>query len=129
MEAEIRMATPKQLAYIQRLSETSGTALEKPIGELTTMEASELIADLLQKANSGQSGKESYEGRKAISSPMRKNDFGSGARLGMAFKCVYRNWVSSGENVFKNKKHFIKNVLDTYNLINKIAEKALATAA
>jgi hypothetical protein len=60
---------------------------------------------------------------------IRKNDFSQGARLGMAFKCVYRNWVSSGENIFKNKKAFVKNVLDTYKLINKIAGKALEMAA
>ena len=129
METETKMATPRQLAFIERLNADTGVTSQKPMEGLTVVEASELIAELLQKANPGQSGKESYEGRKSIASPMRKNDFGSAARLGMAFKCVYRNWVTSGENVFKNKKQFIKNVLDTYNLINEIAEKALATAA
>jgi hypothetical protein len=47
----------------------------------------------------------------------------------MAFKCVYRNRETAGVNIFKNKKDFIKNVLDTYRLINEIAEKALETAA
>jgi hypothetical protein len=31
-------------------------------------------------------------------------NFRAGARLGMAFKCVYRNWIASGGNIFKKKK-------------------------
>ena len=125
MEAETRMATARQLAYIERLGADTGATIGKPMGELTMMEASELIADLLQKANVGQNGKEAATGKSPMAVPGRKTDFGSGARLGMAFKCVYRNWVTSGVNILKNKKEFIKNVLDTYRLINEIAEKAL----
>jgi hypothetical protein len=125
MEAETRMATARQLAYIERLGADTGATIAKPNGELTMMEASELIADLLQKANVGQTGKEAANGKSPMAIPGRKTDFGSGARLGMAFKCVYRNWVTAGVNIFKNKKEFIKNVLDTYKLINEIAEKAL----
>jgi hypothetical protein len=55
-------------------------------------------------------------------------NFRAGARLGMAFKCVYRNWITSGGNIFKKKK-LIKNVLETYKLINEIAERALEIAA
>jgi hypothetical protein len=64
-----------------------------------------------------------------IESPTRHIKLTQEARLGMAFKCVYRNWVGSGENIFKNKNAFMKNVLDTYKLINEIAEKALERAA
>jgi len=123
MEAEARMATPKQLAYIERLRTDVGTKIDKPLGELTVSEASELIDELLQKVN-GQIAKSTSEAR-----TVKRTDFGSGARLGMAFKCVYRNWVTSGAQVFKNKKQFIKNVLDTYKLINEIAEKALEAEA
>ena len=119
MEAETRMATARQLAYIESLGAEAGVAIDKPVAELTKVEASELIADLLQKAN----------GKSPMAVPGRKTDFGSGARLGMAFKCVYRNWVTAGVNIFEKKKDFIKNVLDTYRLINEIAEKALETAA
>jgi hypothetical protein len=125
MEAETRMATARQLAYIERLGGEAGVTTGKPITNLTMVEASELIADLLQKANVGQNGKEAANGKSPMAILGRKTDFGSGARLGMAFKCVYRNWVTSGVNIFKNKKDFIKNVLDTYRLINEIAEKAL----
>ena len=125
MEAETRMATARQLAYIERLGADAGATTGKPVAEMTMVEASELIADLLQKANIGQNGKEAATGKSTMAIPGRKTDFGSGARLGMAFKCVYRNWVTGGVNIFKNKKEFIKNVLDTYRLINEIAEKAL----
>ena len=125
MEAETRMATPRQLAYIERLGSSTGAIVGKPMAELTMMEASELIAELVQKANGAQNEKEGGKGTTAFGP--RKTDFGSGARLGMAFKCVYRNWVTSGTNIFKYKKDFIKNVLDTYKLINEIAEKALET--
>ena len=123
MEAETRMATPRQLAYIERLGSDTGATIGKPMAELTMMEASELIAELVQKTNGAQNGKESGKGTNTFAP--RKTDFGSGARLGMAFKCVYRNWVTAGVNIFENKKEFIKNVLDTYKLINEIAEKTL----
>ena len=125
MEAETRMATGKQLAYIESLGAEAGVAIDKPVVELTKVEASELIADLLRKANVGQNSKEAANGKSPTAIPGRKTDFGSGARLGMAFKCVYRNWVTAGVNIFEKKKEFIKNVLDTYKLINEIAEKAL----
>jgi len=128
MEAETRMATPRHLAYIERLGANTGATIEKPATELTMLEASELIADLLQKVNVSQNGKEAATGRGSVAPNTKKNDFGSGARLGMAFKCVYRNWVTSGVNIFKSKKEFIKNVLDTYKLKNEIAETALEIA-
>ena len=127
MEAETRMATPRQLAYIERLGNNTGASIGKPAEELTIMEASELIADLVQKATAAQNGKESANGKSSTPFGTRKTDFGASARLGMAFKCVYRNWVTSGVNIFKNKEEFIKSVLDTYKLINEIAEKALET--
>ena len=125
MENGKRMATPKQLAYIESLCMAHGATVERVGEDLTTAEASELIAGLLQKANNG------------AQEPMviqrgnghRRNDFGNGARLGMAFKCCYRRWVGSGKNIFKYKNDFIQNVLDTFDLINEIAEKALEVAA
>lgn len=123
MEAETRMATPRQIAYIERLNTGNGMGIEKSLKELTSTEASELITELLHKVNSGQNGEEKSAISKA--SNQRRNDFGSGARLGMAFKCVYRKWTSNGADIFKHKDHFISAVLETYKLINDIAEKAL----
>jgi hypothetical protein len=129
MEAETRMATPRQLAYIERLGADTGATIGKPLTELNTMEASELIAELLQKANVGQNGKDTATGKGFIPPTARKNDFGSGARLGMAFKCVYRKWTSNGADIFQHRNNFIDTVLETYKLINEIAEKALETGA
>jgi hypothetical protein len=125
MEAEKRMATPRQLAYIERLGTETGATAGKPVAEMTMMEASELIADLLQKANVGQNGKDAATGKGSSAGITRKNDFGSGARLGMAFKCVCRKWTTNGADIFKHRKNFIDTVLETYKLINEIAEKAI----
>jgi hypothetical protein len=124
MEAETRMATPRQLAYIERLGTDTGATIGKPMTELTMMEASELIAELLQKTNGGQNGNAAVTRKGSIALTAKKNDFGSGARLGMAFKCVYRNWTSNGADIFKHRNNFIDTVLKTYKLINEIAEKA-----
>jgi len=121
MEAEARMATPKQLAYIERLRTDIGTTIDKPLGELTVGEASELIEELLQKVN-GRTTKATFEAK-----PAKRTDFGAGARLGMAFKCVYRKWASNGADIFNHRDNFIGTVLETYKLINEIAEKALET--
>ncbi|NIO22372.1 MAG: hypothetical protein GTN76_17015, partial [Candidatus Aenigmarchaeota archaeon] len=56
----------------------------------------------------------------------RYDSWSSGARIGLAFKVCYQRWVSNGANIFKNKDKFIKNVIDTYHLLNEIAEKAKA---
>jgi hypothetical protein len=125
MEAETRKATDRQLAYIERLGADVESTTGKHITELTMTDASELIADLLQKANVGQNGKEGANGKGSSAGITGKNDFGSGARLGMAFKCVYRKWTTNGADIFKHRKNFIDTVLETYKLINEIAEKAL----
>ncbi len=123
MGNEQRKATPKQLAYIEKLCLASGAKVDRAGEDLTMVEASELIAGLLQKPNNGS------QEPMVINRGNRRNDFGNGARLGMAFKCCYRRWVSSGENIFKYRNEFIKNVLDTFELINEIADKALYSAS
>ena len=125
MENGKRMATPKQLAYIESLCMTNGATVERAGEDLTMAEASELIAGLLQKANNG--SQESMVIKRG--NGHRRNDFGNGARLGMAFKCCYRRWVGGGKNIFKYKDDFIQNVLDTFDLINEIAERALEVPA
>lgn len=120
-----RMATPRQVAYIERLRSGNGLKIEKPLSELTMSEASELIQQIAVGAKGNKDGprtaKSDYNGNK-------RGDFHQGARLGMAFKCCYRRWVGSGKNIFTEHRNlFIKNVLDTYVLINEIAEKAAGT--
>ena len=106
-----RKATPKQLAYIQQLRSKQGKESLEIDEELSSQEASTIIKALMESSQTNGQTK-----------PVRLNE----ARLGMAFKCVYRNWVTSGENIFRNKNAFIKNVLDTYTLANEIAQELSA---
>jgi hypothetical protein len=125
MGTEKRQATPKQLEYIEKLSLANGETVDRERKDLTMAEASDLIAGLLQKASNGK--KEPLVINRGHGN--RRNDFGNSARLGMAFKCCYRRWISSGKNIFKYRNDFIQNVLDTFDLINEIADKALQSAS
>ncbi len=107
MESQ-RKATPRQLAYIQQLRSKLGKESLELDEDLSSQEASTIIRALVECCQPNGQPK-----------PIRMNE----ARLGMAFKCVYRNWISSGENIFKNKSVFINNVLDTYALVNEIAQE------
>jgi hypothetical protein len=119
-------ATPRQVAYIERLSSGNGLNIERPLNELTMSEASELIQQIAVGAKSERNGP-GGEGSKNNGS--KRGDFNQGARLGMAFKCCYRRWTGNGHNILKRKDDFIQNVLDTYVLINEIAEKASEVAS
>jgi hypothetical protein len=110
-----KLATPRQLAYIERLAGETGMKVAKPLEELTVREASEVIDELTDKANNGNSA-----------TGKRNNNWSKGARIGLAFKVCYHRWISSGNNIFINREEFIKNVLDTYDLLNEIADKAEA---
>jgi len=121
-----RMATSRQVAYIERLRQGNGLKIEKPLSELTMSEASELIQQIVVGANGNKNGL-AVEGSK--NNGTRRSDFNQGARLGMAFKCCYRRWTGTGHNIFRRKEDFIQNVLDTYVLINEIAEKAAEVAS
>ena len=109
-----KLATPKQLAYIERLAADCETTVDKPLEELTVKDASEIIEDLLGKLNGGKSMK------------VKRDSWNTGARIGLAFKVCYQQWVRAEMNIFKNKEMFVKNVVDTYQLLNEIAEKAEA---
>ena len=122
-----RLATPKQLAYIERLSTDRKASIAKPLGELTMQEASEIIDDLLEKVNGGESGNEGVN--KTISrSTKRYDSWSNGARIGLAFKVCHRCWTKSGVNIFQHKDKFIGNVLATYSLLNEIVENAEAAS-
>jgi hypothetical protein len=117
-----RKATPRQVACIERLSMGNGLKTEKPLSELTMSEASELIQQIAARGTGNGSQESKSNGSK-------RGDFNQGARLGMAFKCCYRRWTGTGHNIFRRKEDFIQNVLDTYVLINEIAEKAAEVAS
>ena len=119
MANEQRLATPKQLAYLEKLAAECKATIAKPLGELTTQDASEIIEELLQKVNGGN--------KKATNTNSRNyNSWSNGARIGLAFKVCYQQWVRSGTNIFKSRELFVKNVVDTYHLLNEIAKKAEA---
>ena len=109
-----KLATPKQLAYLERLAADCETTVDKPLEELTVQDALEIIDDLLGKANGGKSGNH------------RRDSWSNGARIGLAFKVCYQQWVRGEMNIFKNKEMFVNNVVDTYRLLNEIAKKAEA---
>ena len=117
-----RMATARQVAYIERMGQGNGVKFDKPLSELTMSEASELIQQIAAKSIGNGAQESKNNGSK-------RNDFNQGARLGMAFKCCYRRWTGTGHNIFKRKEDFIQNVLDTYVLINEIADKAAEVAS
>jgi hypothetical protein len=127
MRDEERLATTKQLAYIERLSTDCKTTIAKPLGEMTMQEASEVIDDLLDRVNGCESGNDG--GQNTVSrSSKRYDSWSNGARIGLVFKVCHRCWTKSGVNIFQNKERFIGNLLATYRLLNEIAEKAEAAS-
>jgi hypothetical protein len=111
------LATPKQLAYIERLAAECRATIEKPLGEISMEEASEIIGQLHERvsANGHRGGMRG-----------RNDTWSSGARIELAFKVCYQSWAKSGFSIFENRAHFMKNVIDTYQLLNEIVEKAEA---
>ena len=112
MEGPGRQATPRRLALIERPRSEGRVKVEDSVDGLTFVEASELISRLLNK---GLPDASVAKGR-SVPGVSRRTDFGTGARLGMAFKCVYRNWVTARHNIFRHKEVFAKEVLETYSL-------------
>ena len=112
-------ATVKQLEYIESLAGKCGASVERPLDELSVEEASVVIDELVRKVYGvepkGLSGRD-------------RNDFGSGARIGMVFKLCYDRWVRSGRNVFEFRDEFCENVLDTLGLLDFVTEKVLSGA-
>jgi len=106
-----RRATPEQLAYIQHLRNKQGKESLEIDEELGFEDASKMIRELTEGSQIGE-----------LTKSVKINE----ARLGMIFKCGYRNWVTSGEDIFRNKNVFIKNVLDSYALVNDIAQELSA---
>jgi hypothetical protein len=96
-------ATPKQLAYIQRLADQNNKEVPEPLKELTTRQASRIIDELKNNHNSNVGSKS--------------------ARIGLAFKVCYQRWSHAGANIFSHKDHFTQNVLETYQLLDTITQK------
>ena len=110
------LATPKQLAYIERLASDCSATIQQPLDELTVEDASRIIDQLLDQT--GQKGR--------TANRKKRDNWGNGARIGLAFKVCYQRWINSGTNIFTHKDDFTQNVIATYELLNEIAKKVEA---
>jgi hypothetical protein len=111
------LATPRQLACIERLAAECRATIWRPLGELSADEASKIIRDLLVRVNGGIG-----DGRENLLRTGR--GFGAGVRFSLAFMVCYQRWVRSGSNVFSHREQFVENVLATLSLVDEVAEKA-----
>jgi hypothetical protein len=141
----VRLATPKQVAMLQRLAKDSNTKIERPFESLRIDQASALIDELIEKVSRGPDQrpdmtKESKQSNQTMTVPKtavrtvtRDDSYARSARFGMAFKLTYHKWTVRGEGYVQGvpeEKHdaFIQDVLRTYGLINEAARKAGVSA-
>jgi hypothetical protein len=89
MEAAERMATPKQVALIEKLAERSN--VDRPTGAMTMPEASKLITELLEKNNGQLQENGTSQQAPAVTNVRRPDNITQNARIGMAFKLAYQN--------------------------------------
>jgi len=109
MQQMEKPASQRQMAYIERLKNEIGVSVPGIGDELTSLEASRIIDQLIGKV--GQNGTGS--GQMKINEP----------RLGMAMKECYREWSRLGRDVLRNKrKAFIAETISMYFLFTEIAE-------
>jgi len=118
--ANIKLASPKQKHLVQILVKKNGIELEKPVEELNIAEASKLIGNLLEAKSDGRNGK--YIQTKGIDGKV------DNAKLGLAIKLVYNNWMYNVATLVRDKKmkdFFIKEVLATYKILQEISQMAI----
>jgi hypothetical protein len=125
MEAEERLATPRQVALIEKLAERTNT--DRPAGAMTMPEASKLITELLEKNNGQHQENGTSQQAPAVTNVRRPDNITQNARLGMAFRLAYQNWTSHDTPIFDKKQRFIEHVINIYKLINETAQKATET--
>ena len=111
--SEQELVTPaslRQMAYIRRLSTELGEREVEICEEMSSLDASQVISELIVKA--GKNG--AANGLVKVNEP----------RLGMAMKECFRLWAFNGKDIWKQKRSvFIKEVMSTYWLFTEIAEK------
>jgi hypothetical protein len=109
-QAEVRHATSRQLEYIKRLQKEAGSEDMEISDEVSSLEASRIISELISKAQ--RNGNLHYLAKR-INEP----------RLGMAIKECFRIWKTNGWDIYsKHRKAFIKEAIKTYNLFTEITE-------
>ena len=124
MEAVSRMASPKQVEFLEDLSERTGTRTEKPLESLTSQQASELIDELLEKE-----GRPVHEQRVIMKKRRFADERTLQARLGMAFKLTYHGYIVRGNGFVQRLSEdkyecFLKEVIEVFELMNEVASRA-----
>ena len=124
MEAVSRMASPKQVEFLEDLSERTGTKFEKPLESLTSQKASELIDELLEKEGRPVRAQEEIVRRRRFADERTLQ-----ARLGMAFKLVYHGYIVRGNGFVQRLSEdkyecFLKEVIEVFELMNEVASRA-----
>ena len=106
----VKPASLRQMAYIRRLSTELGEREVEICEEMSSLDASQVISELIVKA--GKNG--AANGLVKVNEP----------RLGMAMKECFRLWSALGRDVLGDRRSvFIKEAISTYWLFTEIAEK------
>ena len=126
MEAVSRMASPKQVEFLEDLSERTGAKIARPLESLTSQKASELIDELLEKEGSGRPVRVQGE---VIQKRRFADERTLQARLGMAFKLTYQGYIVRGNGFVQRLSEdkyecFLKEVLQVFELMNEVAGRA-----
>ena len=122
METEnVRLASEKQKHLINILVKRNGFEIEKPLENLSSIEASRLIERLLFQQKDGVNQQNVKNGKNI-----------DNIKLGLATKLVYNNWMYNVCALVRDKKLkeiFIKEVLATYRILQEISQKAMQMTA
>lgn len=113
-----RAASERQLQYIKRLCFEMGGALPELDRGMSSMEASQLIGELIGKRSDY--GVSNVQRESVINEP----------RLGMAMKECFRIWTQWGWDIWNNaakRASFTKEVIATYDLFTEIDERIRRT--
>ena len=117
----VRLASEKQKNLINILVKRNGFEIEKPLENLSTIEASRLIERLL------------FQQKNGVNQNDLKNDKNiDNIKLGLATKLVYNNWMYNVCALVRDKKMkeiFVKEVLETYNILQEISQRAMQMTA
>jgi len=108
MATASQKATARQLAYIKNLCVEVGEPVPEFERNISSLEASQIIGDLIAKSQKG-----TFNGN---DKQLRINE----PRLGMAIKECFRLYTGLGMDIWSEKKeYFVRKVLETYLLFTE----------
>ena len=109
-----RPASSKQLGYIRQLRAKTGLGGEPMPKGLTSVQASQMIGDLLSQQQT-----EPF----VAASDLHHNRLNH-SRLGLAMKECFRLWTGQGRDIWDSRRDgFVRNVVATYHLFTEIEER------